>query len=76
MTNNPFGNRPNQPSYLSFGNNNNPMEFMNKFNQFKKNFQGDPQQAVMNMLSNGQMSQTQFNQLQEMAKQFMNSFKG
>jgi hypothetical protein len=52
------------------------MEFMNKFNQFKKNFQGDPHQAVMNMLSNGQMSQTQFNQLQEMAKQFMNSFKG
>lgn len=74
--NNPFGNRSNQPSYLSFGNNNNPMELMNKFNQFKKNFQGDPQQAVMNMLSNGQMSQEQFNQLQQMATQFMNSFKG
>ena len=74
--NNPFGNRPNQPSYLSFGNNNNPMELLSKFNQFKKNFQGDPQQAVMNMLSSGQMSQSQFNQLQEMAKQFMNSFKG
>ena len=43
--------------------------------QFGKNFQGDPKQAVMNMLNNGQMSQQQFNQLQSYANQIMNNFK-
>lgn len=51
---------------------NNPITFMQQFNQFRKNFQGDPQQAVLNMLNNGQMSQQQFNQLQAMANQIMN----
>ena len=56
------------------GNQMNPMEFMKKFNEFKSNFQGNPQQAVMNMLNNGQMSQEQFNQLQGMANQIMKGF--
>ena len=51
----------------------NPMEFMKHFMEFKKNFQGNPQQAVMNMLNNGQMSQEQFNQLQGMANQILNN---
>lgn len=64
---------PNQPNMSIM---NNPMEFMTRFNQFKNNFQGNPQQMVMNMLNNGQMSQEQFNQLQGMANQLLNSFKG
>lgn len=56
------------------GNQMNPMEFMKKFNEFRNNFQGNPQQAVMNMLNNGQMSQDQFNQLQSMANQIMKGF--
>ena len=68
----PVGMGSNQPMNIM----NNPMEFMNRFNQFKKNFQGNPQQTVMNMLNNGQMSQEQFNQLQGMANQILNSFKG
>jgi hypothetical protein len=43
---------------------------MNQFNQFRNTFRGNPQQIVMNMLSNGQMSQQQFNQLKNMAYQF------
>lgn len=56
------------------GNQMNPMQFMKQFMDFKKNFQGDPQQAVMNMLNSGQMSQEQFNQLQGMANQIMKNF--
>lgn len=54
---------------------NNPMNFLSQFMQFGKSFQGNPQQAVMNMLNNGQMSQQQFNQLQNYANQIMNTFK-
>ena len=55
QTNAPFGNMTNM---------------MNQFNQFRNTFRGNPQQIVMNMLSNGQMSQQQFNQLKNMADQF------
>ena len=53
----------------------NPIQFMQQFNQFRKQFQGNPQQAVMNMLNNGQMSQEQFNQLQGLANQILNNTK-
>lgn len=56
--------------------NNNPMNFLQNFLQFKRNFQGDPQQAVLNLLNSGKMSQQQFNQLQSMANQIMNSADG
>lgn len=51
---------------------NNPMaQMMNSFNQFRNAFQGDPKQKVQELLNSGQMSQSQYNQLQGMAKQFM-----
>lgn len=53
----------------------NPMQFMQELMKFKKQFQGNPQQTVMNMLNNGQMSQEQFNQLQGMANQILNNMK-
>ena len=62
-------------SGFNLGMPNNPMNFISQFMQFGKNFQGDPRQAVMNMLNNGQMSQQQFNQLQSYANQIMNNFK-
>ena len=49
---------------------NNPMQMMQEFNKFRSNFQGDPRQKVQEMLSNGQMSQDQFNQLSTMAQTF------
>ena len=50
---------------------NNFLNMMNQFNQFKKNFQGNPKQKVQELLNSGQMSQNQYNQLQAMAKNFM-----
>lgn len=51
--------------------NNNFMNMMNQFNQFRRNFQGNPKQKVQELLNSGQMSQNQYNQLQAMAKNFM-----
>ena len=50
----------------------NMMNFMQSFNQFRQTFQGDPKQQVQNLLNSGQMSQSQFNQLQQMAQQISN----
>lgn len=55
---------------------NNPMQMIQQFNQFKNSFTGDPKQAVMNLLQNGQMNQEQLNQLQAMAKQFQSLMGG
>lgn len=41
-----------------------------KFNEFRRTFQGDPKQEVMNLLKSGRMTQSQFNQLQSMANMF------
>lgn len=53
----------------------NAMAMLNQFQQFKNNFQGDPKAKVMEMLRNGQMTQAQFNQYQQMAQQFQNIIK-
>ena len=46
-------------------------QMIQQFNQFKNNFQGNPQQEVQKLLQSGKMTQSQLNQLQDMAKQFM-----
>ena len=51
---------------------NNFFEVLNKFRQFKSSFTGDPRQQIQELLNNGQMSQTQLNQLIQMANQFQN----
>ena len=48
----------------------NPMEMMKQFNEFRNNFNGDPKAEVQRLLSTGQMTQQQFNQLQGMATRF------
>ncbi len=53
---------------------NNMMGMMQRFQQFKNNFQGDPRAQVQQLLDSGQMSQEQFNQLSQMASQFQNMF--
>lgn len=45
---------------------------INQFNQFKSSFTGDPRQQVQKMLDSGQMSQSQLNQLIQLANQFKN----
>lgn len=45
---------------------------MQQFQQFRRTFQGDPEQEVKKLLQSGKMSQQQLNQLQAMAKQLQN----
>lgn len=54
---------------------NNVMNMVNQFNQFKRTFQGDPEQQVKQLLSSGKMSQQQFDQLSQMAKQLQGILK-
>lgn len=51
-------------------------QFMSAFQQFKANFKGDPQQEVQRLLNSGQMSQQQYNQLQQMANQMSRMMSG
>lgn len=39
-----------------------------KYKEFSRNFKGNPQQIVEDMLKTGQMTQAQYNALQEPAK--------
>lgn len=63
------------PLFNLLGNNMPTPDFINKFNQFKKMFNGDPKQQVQSMLNSGQMSQQQFNQLSQMATQMQKMLK-
>lgn len=62
--------------YQQLNNNNNnnifqnPTNLINKFNEFKNTLQGDPKQMVMQLLQTGRMSQSDFNNLRQMAQQF------
>lgn len=47
--------------------NNGLLNMVNQFNQFKRNFNGDPRQQVQQLLDSGQMTQQQFNQLSQAA---------
>ena len=59
----------------NFTGNNNMVNMIRQFNEFKRTFQGNPKQKVQELLNTGKMSQSQFNQLQEMAKQFTDMIK-
>ena len=50
-------------------------QMIQQFNQFRKTFNGNPQQTVMNMLRQGMISNAQFQQLAQMANQFQNFMK-
>lgn len=50
-------------------------QMMQRFQQFRNNFQGDPKQEVEKLLQSGKMSQQQLNQLQAMAQQFQSFLK-
>ena len=51
----------------------NPMtNLVNQLNQFRQSFSGDPKQQVQQLLNSGCMSQSQYNQLSQMATQIQN----
>lgn len=47
----------------------NPIAFQQRLNEFARNFQGNPQQMVQNLLNTGKMTQSQFNQFRNIANQ-------
>lgn len=63
------GNYRNQQNTVNSGNQ--FTDLVNRFTQFRNSFQGDPQQIVQSMLQSGRMSQQQFQQLGQMADEFI-----
>lgn len=53
----------------------NMQQMIQQFNQFKNSFKGNPRDTVMQMVNSGQISQSQLNQAQQMAKQFESFLK-
>lgn len=51
----------------------NPM--LQQFMQFKRNFNGNPQQAVQELINSGRISQSQVNQLAQQANDLYRQFK-
>lgn len=47
-----------------------------RFQQFRRNFKGDPQQQVQQLLNSGKVSQAQYNQAVQIAQQFQRMFGG
>lgn len=49
---------------------NNAFGLIQKFQQFKKNFKGDPKQQIQELLNSGKMTQEQLEEYMQMARQF------
>lgn len=47
-----------------------PNNFMKQFAEFKKSFNGDPQQMIQQLLNSGKISQQQYDNAVRMAQQF------
>ena len=54
----------------------NIQQMMQRFQQFRQSFQGDPRQQVQQMLNSGQVSQEKYNQAYQMAQQFQKMMGG
>lgn len=50
--------------------NQNPMMMLQKFNEFRSNFQGDPKQAFFNEVKRQNLSQKDLDAIQNTARQF------
>lgn len=60
------------PLFEALGGGVNPQfqQLVQRFQQFKSTFQGDPKQEVQKMLQSGKITQQQLNQAQSFAQQF------
>lgn len=53
----------------------NMQAMIGRLNQFRQSFKGDPKQQVQELLNSGKMSQSQYNQLSQMATQIQEMLK-
>lgn len=51
-------------------------QMLQQFNEFKKNFKGDPKQMVMQLLQQNGMNGNQLQQAMQMVQQFQTLLKG
>lgn len=50
-------------------------QMLQQLNEFRRNYTGNPKQAVMQMLQKGQITNPQLQQAMQMAKQIQNMIK-
>ena len=63
------------PFYQQLGNKTPMNPMLQQFLQFRKNFNGNPQQIVQNMLNSGKISQAQVNKYAQQANQLYDQLK-
>ena len=63
------------PIYQQYGNQGGMQNIINRFDQFRRTFSGNPQQMVQNMLNSGRITQEQFNNAARMANEMMKYMK-
>ena len=63
------------PFYTQMNGNSSANPILQQFLQFRKNFNGDPQQIVQNMLNSGKITQAQVNQCAQKANQLYEQLK-
>nr|DAL42135.1 MAG TPA_asm: Protein of unknown function (DUF2680) [Caudoviricetes sp.] len=63
------------PLFGMLGGGNQQNALIQKFQQFRQSFQGDPKAEVMRLVQSGRISQQQLDQLQQMARQFQGMLK-
>lgn len=51
------------------------MQILQRFQDFRKNYSGNPQQQIQQMLQNGQITQQQYNSAVQMAQQLQRFLK-
>jgi len=57
--------------------NQNPMNvFMQRFQQFRQSFSGDPQEQIQKMMNSGKISQQDYNNAYQKAQQMMRMISG
>lgn len=63
------------PLYQQLGNKTPMNPMIQQFLQFKKSFNGNPQQIIQNMLNSGKITQAQVNQYAQKANQLYDQLK-
>lgn len=58
------------PLYQQMQPQNSMNQFVQRFEQFRRTFSGNPQQQVQQLLNSGRVSQEQYNRAFQMAQQF------
>ena len=66
----------NNPLFGMLGNQTPMNPIIQRFQQFRQTFQGDPQQQVQQLLNSGRVSQAQYNQAVQMAQQLQRMMGG